>query len=238
MKAPGRMILMALGLLALVVGCVTVGPNARTDQPRILAMGDSMMSWNGGGDHSIPQVIAEELGQPVMSRAISGAHVIYNLPITGSAGLQISKQYVKGDWDWVVVNGGGNDLWLGCNCSNCERRMTQMISADGASGRIPSMVADLRKTGARVVYLGYLRSPGVGSIIEHCRDDGDELERRLNKMAKGMEGVYFVSVAQMVPSGDRSYHSVDMIHPSIKGSAAIGRRAAQVIEKVEKATVE
>ena len=219
------------GLLALVVGCVTVGPNTTMGPPRILAMGDSMMSWNGGGGNSIPEVIANELSQPVMSRAVSGAHVIYSLPITGSAGLKISSQYVKGDWDWVVLNGGGNDLWLGCNCDNCEARMNKMISQDGAQGVIPSNVAKLRATGAQVIYLGYLRSPGVGSIIEHCRDDGDELERRLARMAQGMNGVHFLSVAQMVPSGDRSFHAVDMIHPSVKASHEIGKRAAAVMRQ-------
>lgn len=219
------------GLVALVVGCVTVGPEATRDAPRILAMGDSMMSWNGGGGNSIPEVIANELRQPVMSRAVSGAHVIYNLPITGSAGLKISRQYVKGDWDWVVLNGGGNDLWLGCNCNDCGARMNKMISQDGSKGVIPSNVAKLRATGAQVIYLGYLRSPGVGSIIEHCRDDGDELERRLARMAQGMNGVHFLSVSGMVPSGDRSFHAVDMIHPSVKASHEIGKRAAAIMRQ-------
>ncbi|MEX0285156.1 MAG: SGNH/GDSL hydrolase family protein [Paracoccaceae bacterium] len=222
---------LAMLLAIVVMGCVTVGPNATTTQPRILAMGDSMMAWNGGADNSIPEVIAQELGQPVMSRAISGAHIIYNLPISGSAGYKISNQYVQGEWDWVVVNGGGNDLWLGCGCNDCTKRMNRMISTDGAQGEIPTMVSQLRATGAKVVYLGYLRSPGVGSIIEHCRDDGDELEKRLARMAKGMNGVYFVSVASLVPDGDRSFHSLDMIHPSIKGSTEIGKRAAKIMKR-------
>ena len=82
-----------------------------------------------------------------------------------------------------------------------------------------------------MLWIGYLRSPGVGSIIEHCRDEGDELERRLARMAQGMNGVHFLSVAGMVPSGDRSFHAADMIHPSIKASREIGRRAAAVMKQ-------
>ncbi len=217
----------------LVVGCVTVAPDDAPRGPRILAMGDSMMAWNSGAQSSIPEVISAELGEEVVSRAISGAHIVYNLPLTGSAGLRIRNQYVKGDWDWVVMNGGGNDLWLGCNCNACDRRMNKMISEDGSSGDIPDMVTSVRSTGAQVVYLGYLRSPGVGSIIEHCRDDGDELERRLARMAKGMNGVHFLPVADMIPHGDRSFHSLDMIHPSSKASKEIGRRAAKIITTSE-----
>lgn len=224
-------IIALIGVALTLLGCATVGPNARSTEARILAMGDSMMAWNGGQDQAIPHVIADALGQPVMTRAMSGAHVIYNLPISGAAGLQISNQYVEGNWDWVVLNGGGNDLWLGCNCTKCNARMTKMISPDGASGRIPDMVAKVRATGAQVVYLGYLRSPGRGSIIEHCRDDGEELERRLERMAENMDGVHFLSVAEIVPHGDRSYHALDMIHPSAKGSREIGERAAEIIRK-------
>ncbi len=39
----------------------------------------------------------------------------------------------------------------------------------------------------------------------------------------------FLSIADMVPAGDRSYHGVDMIHPSRKASLEIARRIAKVI---------
>jgi len=94
-------------------------------------------------------------------------------PLSGAAGGGISGGYVEGEWEWVGVNGGGNDLWLGCGCTKCRKRMDRMIGEDGGSGQIPRMVSQLRDGGAQVIYLGYLRSPGCGSIIEHCRDDGD-----------------------------------------------------------------
>lgn len=127
------------------------------------------------------------------------------------------------------MNGGGNDLWLGCGCRRCDAKMNKLISKDGRHGEIPKLVAKLRATNARVVYVGYLRSPGAWSPIEGCRDDGDELDSRLVELAKRDSGFWFVSLADLVPRGDRSFHNPDMVHPSQKGSIAAARRVAQVI---------
>ena len=72
-------------------------------------------------------------------------------------------------------------------------------------------------------------SPGRGSPIEHCRDEGDVLEGRIAKMAAQDDGVFFLSLKGMVPHGDASYHASDMIHPSKKASDEIGARVAAVI---------
>lgn len=184
---------------------------------------------------SISGSIGRSLGVKVTDRSIVGARMIYKLPITGMLGLNIGKQFRKGKWDWVVLSGGGNDLWLGCGCSRCDRKMNKLIDQSGSKGTIPKLVSKIRKTGARVVYVGYLRSPGVGSPIEHCRDEGDELERRLGLLAAKDDGMEFLSLADLVPSGDRSYHAIDMIHPSLKASAEIGRMVARIIATKEKA---
>ena len=204
-------------------------PVPHDGQARILAMGDSLMAWHGTSRNSVADHLAITLRQPVVDRSVVGARVIYDLPVSGALGMNIAKQYRAGQWDWVVINGGGNDLWLGCNCTRCERKMARLIAGDGQSGEIPRMVARIRASGAQVIYVGYLRSPGVGSPIEHCRDEGDELERRVARMANRREGVHFLSLADLVPPGDRSYHALDMIHPSRKASAVISARIATVI---------
>lgn len=48
-------------------------------------------------------------------------------------------------------------------------------------------------------------------------------------MAARDSGVHFISLADLVPHGDRSYHAADMIHPSVKASRAIAARIAAVI---------
>jgi hypothetical protein len=41
----------------------------------------------------------------------------------------------------------------------------------------------------------------------------------------------------MVPHGDRSYHAIDLIHPSFKASRQIGQRIAQIIVAHDAGTV-
>ncbi|SDF40646.1 Lysophospholipase L1 [Celeribacter baekdonensis] len=206
---------------------------AEGDAARILAIGDSMMAWHMITGNSIADALSDALNEPVVNRSVAGARILYGLPITGALGLKIAKQYHGKPWDWVVINGGGNDLWLGCGCGKCERKINRMVTISGTSGDIPQLISRIRKTGARVVFVGYLRSPGVDSVIDACRPAGDALEARLIQMAEQMDGVYFLSIADLVPEGDRSYHGADMIHPSKKGSQAIGRLVADLIRKVD-----
>lgn len=197
---------------------------------RILAMGDSLLASHKISGRSITAAVEKRLGEPVVNRSVLAARLLYKLPISGSLGLSIPKQYRSGNWDWVILNGGGNDLWLGCGCILCKRKLNKLIATDGQSGRIPKLITKLRKTGAKVIYVGYLRSPGVGSPIDHCRNEGDELESRIEAYAQKDEGVYFLSLADLVPNGDRSYHGADMIHPSLKASKVIGGLVAEIIK--------
>ncbi len=214
-------------ILSLVAGTTDLWAQER--EARILFMGDSLFAIHSLAGRGVAAATEDFLGQPVRDNSVLGARIIYNLPLTGAMGLNIAKQYRQGDWDWIVLNGGGNDLWLGCGCNRCQRRMEKMISADGSRGRIPELVARLRQSGARVLYVGYLRSPGMNSPIEGCRDEGDELERRIAALAARDPGVSFLSLADLVPPGDRSYFGIDMIHPSVKASRIIGRLVAQKI---------
>ncbi|MFW8635007.1 SGNH/GDSL hydrolase family protein [Cribrihabitans pelagius] len=211
----------------LLAACAAPMPPA--GEARILAMGDSLLAWNRLTGNSIADAVEDTLEEPVADRAVSGARHLYRLPLTGAAGMNIAKQYRPGPWEWIIVNGGGNDLWLGCGCLACDGKLDRLIAEDGQSGAIPDLLTRLRGTGAKVIYLGYLRSPGRGSLIEHCRDEGNTLERRIARHAEGDPGVVFLSLKGMVPPGDRSYHALDMIHPSVKASRKIGGRIAAVI---------
>lgn len=215
----------------LLMVLVMLSTPAGADPARILAIGDSFFAVNSSANQSIPDVVEQELGQRVTNRSVMGARMIYKLPLTGALGFNIARQYRPGPWNWVIMNGGGNDLWLGCNCNRCDRKMTKLISKDGTRGEIPELVAKMRSTGARVVYVGYLRSPGRGSPIEHCRDEGDELDARVTQMAQRDNGLWFVPMADLVPFGDRSFHAADMVHPSRKAAAAVGKRVATIIKQ-------
>ncbi|MFY9212790.1 MAG: SGNH/GDSL hydrolase family protein [Aestuariivita sp.] len=219
-----------LSLIALLFVLVACGERENPDQPaRILAMGDSLLASHSAAKASISYRVEAYLGEPVIDRSVSGARMINNLPVSSALGMRISQQFMPGDWDWIILNGGGNDLWMACGCIACDTRIDRMIAPDGSDGKIADLVSELRSTGARVIYVGYLRSPGRGSPIEHCRDEGDKLEERIARMAEDRDGVYFLSLRDLVPYGDGSYHAADMIHPSQKASNAIAAKIAKII---------
>jgi hypothetical protein len=207
----------------------SVSTRGQARPAKILAMGDSLMAFHRMSGRSISANVSRSLGESVEDNSMVGAQMLYWLPISGRLGLNIPKQFRPGYWDWVILNGGGNDLWLGCGCVACNRKMDRLVSRDGRVGEIPKLLQDIRRTGARVVYVGYLRSPGMGSPIEHCRDEGHELENRIEKMAAKDDGIFFLSLVDFVPHGDRSYFAADMIHPSPKASAEIGAQVAEII---------
>lgn len=210
-----------------LIGCTESVPSSGT--ARIIATGDSLLAWNSGSERSVIAVLEQRLGAQVVDRSVLGARYHYALPVSGSLGVKISAQYVPGDWDWAVMNGGGNDLLLGCGCARCDRQLDRLISKDGTSGTVVDTVTLARADGAKVVFVGYLRTPGVPSAIDHCTKWGDAYEARLARMAARDAGVTFVSIADLVPNGDRSFHDVDRIHPSPKGSAAIAARIEAAI---------
>ncbi|MEL6913831.1 MAG: SGNH/GDSL hydrolase family protein [Pseudomonadota bacterium] len=208
--------------LVILLAALWAGTAAAEPRARIQLLGDSMMATHVLSGRAVPNWVARELGEDVDNKSLTGAMM-----------RGISHQYEPGPHDWVVLNGGGNDLWLGCGCRRCEDRMSRMITPAGDAGMLPKLVARIRGDGAKVLYVGYLRSPGFGSPIEHCRDEGDEMERRVEAMARRMDGVWLLSNRALVPAGDRSFHAFDRIHPSVKGSKAIARRIVSVIDHVE-----
>lgn len=212
--------------VVLVLGCCG---EAVAPQAQVLMMGDSLLAVNGLTGHSVGDALEKTLGQPVTDRSVMGASFLYPLPLSGAAGLKISAQYARGDWDWVVLNGGGNDVLWHCGCGRCDRFLDRLISRDGRSGAIAKQVAKLRGTGAKVAFIGYLRSNGFASPVDKCAATGDEMDRRLTRMAATDPGVVFVPLADLVPEGDTSFYSPDRIHPSPKGSAAIAARIAKAI---------
>jgi acyl-CoA thioesterase I len=218
--------------LSLLFGCGE--PVSQAAGARILVLGDSMFATNRANNAAVSDVLEAELGVKVLDRSVFAARYFYALPISGAAGLRLTSQFREGDWDWVVMNGGGNDLLFGCGCGPCQGVLNRLVSADGRSGAIPAYVARIRQTGARVIYSGYLRNPGMATPIKHCGPAGNELDRRLALMAGFDAGVTFVPMADLVPYRDTSFHAMDRIHPSFKGSRGIGQRIARVIKSAPK----
>ena len=218
-------------LLALLMALSIAAPVlAEADKPSILVMGDSLMASNRMKGASVANALGKALGIEVEDRSMIGARYFYKLPISGSIGMRLGAQFRGGPYDYVVLNGGGNDLLFGCGCMACTRMMDRLVREDGRAGAIPKLVAEIRATGAKVIYTGYLRTPGVTSPVEGCGPLGDVMDRRLAAMAEHDDGVTFLRLADLVQkSGDISYHSIDLIHPSAKGSRAIAARVLSLM---------
>ena len=210
--------IIVIAAMLLVSGQVAAQPRP----PKGLVIGDSLFAWNRLANGAVSDSIALQTGAEVVDRSRVAGFVL-----TGG----IERQFMAGDWDWVVMNGGGNDLWLGCGCRACEASLTTMISQDGKSGRIPDLVTQILATGARVAYVGYLRSPEIMTPIEHCKKDGDELESRIRKLASTTSRTHFISLEDLVPPRGQGYFSFDLIHPSRMSSFLIGRRVSELIAK-------
>lgn len=204
--------------------------SSKGDQPRVLVLGDSLLASNRLAGASVANALAAQTGAEVLDRSVIGARYFYQLPLTGSAGMRIPAQFRKGDWDVIVVNGGGNDIMFGCGCGKCDKMVNRLVGKDGTTGAIPEFVTSLRETGAKVVFVGYLRTPGFTSQVEQCGPIGDEMDRRLARMDSAMSGVTFLPMSDLVPEGDHSFHGLDLVHPSAKGSAAIAARIAAAIK--------
>lgn len=212
----------------LFLALMTASPGlSEARKPNVLVMGDSLMASNRMLGGSVAKALGASLGVKVKDHSVVGARYFHILPLTGAAGMRIDAQFRGGPFDLVVMNGGGNDLLFGCGCGACKKMMNRLISADGTAGAIPELVAEIRGTGAQVIYTGYLRTPGVTSPVEGCGPLGDEMDRRLSEMAERLDGVHFLRLADLVKKdGDTSYHGLDLVHPSVKGSKAI---AAEVV---------
>ncbi len=219
--------LLLLFTLSLLPGCGE--PVSGQPDARILVMGDSLLASNRDSGQSVADLLEQQLSQPVIDRAVGGARYFFQLPISSTAGVKLTEQYRPADWDWIVLNGGGNDLLFGCGCGLCDRMLDRLVSTDGQAGAIPDFVARIRKAGAKVIYVGYLRHPGVMTPIKSCVPAGNELDRRLATLASLDAGVTFLPMSDLVPHGDRSFHQIDRIHPSAKGSRSIAARIATVI---------
>lgn len=205
-----------------------------TEVGEILAIGDSILTWNAGANATIPEVMSRELDRTVMSRAVSGAYISHPDPDEADERNEIRQQYVEGEWDWVVMDGGVNDLNVECGCGDCGDVMDAMIGADGLSGEIPEFVRGLVASGSQVMYVGYYDLPNDAEFgFNRCGDEVDMLNARLDEMAETIAGVWYVSAGDAVVADGVAAYDDDLIHPSVLGSARIGEHVARAIERIE-----
>lgn len=223
---------MLLGIMAiaLISACAERAPRGGGD---ILAIGDSVMAWNGAASMAIPDQLEQLLGRDVVNRALPGAQIDNGSVFASAAGFNIQRQFPDGTWNWIVLNGGANDLGSDdCSCGACTHVVDRLIRADGKSGTIPVFLTRLRQSGAQILWMGYYVSPSDGGFTG-CRDDLVLMEARIKMIADGNPAIHFVDGEDVINPSDRSMFASDRTHPSPKGSAALAAMLAREISRVE-----
>ncbi|WP_375279337.1 SGNH/GDSL hydrolase family protein [Pseudooctadecabacter sp.] len=215
-------LLSVLALCALSA-CVVIAPRVDPDA-EVLVIGDSILAWHRGKGASIPAVVEDQTQRGVTNQAIAGATFI------GSRG--IPSQFASGDWDIVLMNGGGNDIGDVCGTSGEAAVLNRLISPDGTQGAIPDFVRRVRATGADVIWLGYYPISVEGGPFAPCRVTLDQLKARQQTMARILDGVTFVDTADVIAPDNLALYDGDLVHPSVDGAARIGVQVASVVRQL------
>lgn len=178
----------------------------------VLGIGDSILARNKNAESSIPEVVGQELGLKYENKAISGTK------LTGGKDA-IPEQYISGDWDWVIINGGGNDLHKECDCDeSCDPIFAEISSEDGMSGIVPDLVDRITGEGSRVILMGYYFAAKGGEEPTGCGAIIPQLNPKYEQIAASHENVWFVSSGDVITPEDEEYFAEDQIHPSAEGS--------------------
>ena len=219
----------ALLLPLLLAACL--GPPSPPAPGAILALGDSVMAWNG--DRGIPEAVGAALGRPVTDASRSGAHLTHPSAALGALGFDVSRQLGSAGWDWVILTGGGNDLRGACG-TPAERAVLDGIVDEGLRGDLPALVGRIRATGARVAHLGYYDPSTAGATgFSACAGAFDAINARMARLAAADPGIVTLDAATVIDPDDRGLYAGDLVHPSARGSAVIGAALARAMAAAE-----
>ena len=218
---------LALAFPLLLAACVSAPASDRA----ILAIGDSVMAWNGG--QGIPEVVGAALERPVTDASQSLAQVTNPNGLAAATGFDIGRQFRAGGWDWVILTGGGNDIRPDCATPRADATRDGLIGPD-LRGDIPALISRIRATGAKVAFVGYYDGADASPTgFTPCQPEFDIMNRRLGQLAARDPGVLFFDAGDVIDSGDLGLYAPDLVHPSPRGSALIGAALAERMRAAE-----
>lgn len=208
-------------MLAILAGCsVFRGYPARDVQ--LVAVGDSIMAWNRKRGVNVPIVVSALTGLPLFDASIVGAKFVGR--------LDIRTQYPEGEWDWLIMNGGGNDLLGSCvGLTESEIVLDRLIDDVDLSGAYADFLMPIIAVGTQVIILGYAPVSIAGGPFAVCQNALTELSARQWRLADSDPNITFVDVRDVIFATDLSAYAPDRIHPSIAGGALMAEKIASVI---------
>ena len=148
--------------------------------------------------------------------------------------MDIRGQFIEGSWDWLVMDGGGNDLNDECGCGECIATIDDIISEDGAEGALSDFINARTDEGIKVIYMGYYDVPDSAEFgFDRCRNLLPQLMARVELLAEANDLLWFVDAGDVVDSANLDYFLDDRVHPSPLGSRVIGYQIAEQIAAIE-----
>ncbi|MFT5680121.1 MAG: acyl-CoA thioesterase-1 [Myxococcota bacterium] len=214
-------------MLLTLLACTTEPNPGNLDDAELFTIGDSLMAWNQG-DGSIPEVIGEALNRPMYNASVGGSNFL------DGASDVIPEQYIAGDWDWLVLDGGANDLNDRCECGDCDDLMDEMLLADGLSGAMADFAAGVTAEGVKVMIMGYYVVPETAEFgFDQCMTLLPELSARQAALAESDPMIWFADASEVVTGDDLSMYDEDHVHPSLDGSVVVGDFLAEAISAAE-----
>ncbi|MEO0803932.1 MAG: SGNH/GDSL hydrolase family protein [Cyanobacteria bacterium J06642_2] len=225
------------GLLLIAESCGTENPTVSTPtnpaSATMLAIGDSVFDFNREENASIPDVVAQRLGTTVANESVGGAYLTNTLE-PNNAKLDIRNQYSDRDWDWLIMNGGANDVNDECGCGECTQTLNDIISSDGLTGALPTFVDRVTERGTRVIFMGYYDLPPTAEFgFNRCNELVSTYEERIQRLATRNDRMWFVDASQVIDPNNLALFQSDRVHPSIEGAKAIGDLIAEEIIKLQ-----
>lgn len=197
-------------------------------EPVILAIGDSVFAWKNQKCETIPDRVALHLDRETKLNAVNGARM-------SGGDYPIHGQLEEGPWEWVIMDGGGNDLNIECECgSDCGPVLDALISEDGATGEIPRLVERALRGGSRVLLYGYYEVGEKANYgFDECIGEIDELRARQSRVPDHFGGVTFVDGRDAVTLDNPKAYDFDDVHPSKEGARLVAELIAEAMLEAE-----
>ncbi len=237
------------------------GGAAGHTMPTILSIGDSIQAyWHNKTSccKSVPEQAALKLGEYVKMKSISGAHMTYPRMPYHPAGIHNQyKAEKKGPWEWIIINGGANDLFCaGCNkCDytnnlecrkNCTTALDELADTTKGTGDMYDIIKDIKADhpGIQILILGYYRMAGEFADLcaflstPEASTGFKNLNSRYKEIADNDKQVHYLETDSLMT--DKSGKIImanfyaDLIHPSIIGSELLGAHIATYIMNYRK----
>ena len=218
-----RLSIVSLSLCAFVLFACGALRGAPPEGTRLIAVGDSILDWNRAEDADIPLLVSQRTGLPAFNAAISGAEFVGR--------FAIPNQLPEGDWEWLLLDGGGNDLTGHCGSpAAAEVVLDQLIDDEDLSGAYAEFLTPITNTGTRVIIMGYAPISVAGGPFAPCEFALNDLRSRQAAFAASDPMITFVDVRDVITPDNLAAYDPDLIHPSPAGGALMADLIAQTIE--------